>query len=110
MAHNVPIAERVPYVKINVEIIWLLPSGAAKEFRRQPAQTICRVLGGDVSLCDEIEQLCARLQSTEESRAYQSFLMDQPPAKKHRSEPFWFEHGPDEERKAYVSIEAKKRT
>ncbi|CAM9210786.1 unnamed protein product [Pylaiella littoralis] len=117
------IADRVTYIKINgkghetpvsdaktiVEIIWLLPANAAKEFRKQSAQTICRVLGGDMSICDEIEQRCSRLQSTEEGRAYQNFVLDQGPAKKHRSEqPFWFEHVTDEEKKAYASTEAQK--
>ncbi|CAM9311655.1 unnamed protein product, partial [Hapterophycus canaliculatus] len=85
-----PISDRIDYMKINgkgnttpvcdaktlVEIIWLLPSRAAKEFRRQSAHTIARVLDGNTSLCDEIEQRCARLQSTEEGMACQKFLMD----------------------------------
>ena len=117
------IADRVDRVKINgkghetpvcdaktiIEIIWLLPARAAKEFRRQSAETICHVLGGDVSVCDEIEQRCTRLQSTEEGRAYQNFMLDQGPAKKQRSEtPFWFEHGTDEEKRAYISTEVMK--
>lgn len=71
----VPVAGRVHYIKINgkgheppvsdaktiVEVIWLLPARAAREFRKQSAETIRRVPGGDVSLCDEIEQRCARL-------------------------------------------------
>ncbi|CAM9986773.1 unnamed protein product, partial [Ectocarpus sp. 6 AP-2014] len=86
-------------------------SQAAKEVRRQSAETICRVLGGDVSLCDEIEQRCASLQSTEEGRTYQNFVMDQGPAKKHRSEPpFWFEYASDEQKRASVSVVAKKVT
>ncbi|CAB1106716.1 unnamed protein product [Ectocarpus sp. CCAP 1310/34] len=116
-----PIADRVDYIRINghgkvtpvsdsktiVEIIWLLPSGSAKEFRRQSAETICRVLGGDISLCGEIEQRCARLQSTEEGRAYQSFVTDQGPAKKQRAAmPAWFEYATAEEKRAYISIEA----
>ena len=120
---STPLAERVHYIKINgrgnvtpccdaktiVEIIWLLPARAAKEFRRQSAETICRVLGGDVTLCDEIEQRCARLQSTEEGRAYQNFVLDQGPAKKQRSEPpFWFEHASGEEKRAFVAVMAKK--
>ncbi|CAN0320740.1 unnamed protein product, partial [Hapterophycus canaliculatus] len=44
------------------------------EFRRQSAETICRVLGGDVSLCQEIEQRCSCLQSTEKGRVYQQFV------------------------------------
>lgn len=59
------LADRIEYVKINgkgnttpvsdaktiFEIIWLLPSSAAKEFRRDSAKTIVRVLGGDVTIC-----------------------------------------------------------
>ncbi|CAM9896841.1 unnamed protein product [Ectocarpus sp. 6 AP-2014] len=116
-----PIADRVDYIRINghgkvtpvsdantiVEIIWLLPSGAAKEFRRRSAETICRVLGGDISLCGEIEQRCARLQSTEEGRAYQSFVTDQGPAKKQRAAmPAWFEYATADEKRACISIEA----
>lgn len=86
----------------NIEIIWLLPARAAKEFRRQSAHTICRVLGGDTSLCDEIEQRYARLQSTEEGRAYQNFVMYQGPAKKTRSEaPFWFEYASDKREEGF---------
>ena len=119
--HPTPISERIEYIKINgkghitpvcdaqtlVEIIWLLPSSAAKEFRRQSARTITRVLGGDTTLCDEIEQRCERLQSTEEGRAYQNFVLDQTPAKRHRSEaPFWFELASAEQKRAYVSVMA----
>ncbi|CAB1119054.1 unnamed protein product [Ectocarpus sp. CCAP 1310/34] len=119
--HPTPIADRVDYIRINgrgnvtpvsdaktiVEIIWLLPSGAAKQFRRQSAETICRVLGGDISLCGEIEQRFAHLQATEEGRAYQSFMTDQGPAKKQRAAmPAWFDYATDEEKRAYISIEA----
>ena len=38
-----------------VEIIMVLPGKMAKEFRQQSAQFICRILGGDQSLADEIE-------------------------------------------------------
>lgn len=55
--------------KNNDRGLWLLPAGATRKFRRQSAETITRVLGGDVTLCEEIEQRCARLQSTEEGRA-----------------------------------------
>lgn len=86
---NRSLSEGVDHVKINgkghttpvsdaktiVEIIWLLPVRAAKEFRRQSAETICRVLGGDVGLCQEIEERCARLQSTDEGRTTQAFLL-----------------------------------
>lgn len=39
-----------------VEIAWLCPGRAAKEFRRQGAVTLCRALGGDLSLIDEIRE------------------------------------------------------
>lgn len=38
-----------------VEIIWALPHKAAKEFRRKSAIAICRLLGADQSLIQEIE-------------------------------------------------------
>ncbi|CAM9684428.1 unnamed protein product [Ectocarpus fasciculatus] len=119
--HPTPIADRVDYIRINgsgnvtpvshaktiVEIIWLLLARAAEEFRRQSAETICRVLGGDISLCGEIEKRCARLQSTEEGRAYQSFMTDQGPTKKQRAAmPAWFEYATAEEKRPYISIEA----
>ena len=117
------ISERIDYIKINgkghitpvsdaqtlVEIIWLLPSSAAKEFRRQSAHTITRVLGGDLSLCDEVERRCDRLQSTEEGRAYQNFVLDQGPTKKQRPEaPFWFNFASGEQKRDFVSVMANK--
>lgn len=117
------IADCVAYIKINdkdnitpvsdaktiVQIIWLLPARAAREFRRKSAETICRVLGGDVSICQEIETRCARLQETDEGRAYQSFVTRQPPVKKQEVVvPFWFEYISIEEKREYASIEAKK--
>ena len=41
--------------RTSVEIIWALPGRAAKEFRRQSAHNVCRMLGADVSLAREIE-------------------------------------------------------
>ncbi|CAM9978217.1 unnamed protein product, partial [Ectocarpus sp. 6 AP-2014] len=101
------IAARVHYTQINgkgrstpvndaktiVEIMWLLPTSAAKAFRRQSAEVITRVLGGDVSLCGEIEERCARLESTSEGRSYENFMAggnrieDQQPAKRTRIGP-----------------------
>ena len=37
-----------------VEIAWLCPRRAATEFRRKGAETVCRMLGGDQSLVDDI--------------------------------------------------------
>lgn len=116
------LADRVHYMKINnrghvtpcsdaptaIEIIWLLPARAARAFRKQSAETIARVLGGDVSLSAEIEQRCARLQSTEEGRAFQSVMLGESPAKKHKSLPEWFEYATDEQKSAFISAEVKK--
>ena len=43
-------------LKTLVEIAWLLPGRRAAEFRRAGAATMCRVLGGDLSLVDEIRE------------------------------------------------------
>lgn len=120
--NSVSLAERVRRIKINgkgretpvsdaktiVEIIWLLPAGAAREFRRQSAETITRVLGGDVSLCEEIEQRCARLQSTDEGRAYQQFMTGgsgESPTKRTRVGPPIMMHATEEQYKTYVDME-----
>jgi hypothetical protein len=61
-----------------IEIVWDLPGRAATEFRRKSATTVCRVLGGDVSLVEEIEARHAALQETTEGRATQHFLKATP--------------------------------
>lgn len=104
--------------KTLVELVYLLPGRKAHAFRRQSSEKVVRLLGGDVSLCAEIEARHATLQSTEQGRATQDFLLndsqaitDQSPAKKRRSEaPFWFEHASDEEKRAFVSSMAAKAT
>lgn len=64
------IKSRIAYIQINgrgnitpvtdiatlMEVIWLLPCSASREFRRQSVETLCRVMGGDLSLCLQIEQ------------------------------------------------------
>lgn len=66
----VSIRSRTTHIKINgrgnktpctdiatlVEIIWMLPGGASRAFRRDSAETICRVMGGDLDLCHQIAQ------------------------------------------------------
>ena len=121
------IADRVDHIQINgkgrttpvsdaktiTEIIWLLPARAAKEFRRQSAETICRVLSGDTSICEEIESRCARLQGSEEGRAFQRFMggdSDGPPAKRARIGPEIMELATEEEYQAYVSSQVKFHT
>ena len=115
------IASRVHYIQINgkgratpvcdaktiVEIIWLLPTSAARSFRRQSAETICRVLGGDVSLCGEIEEKCARLSTTSEGRSYQNFMMggEEPAVKRTRIGPEIMELASEEQYAKYVKME-----
>lgn len=95
--------------KTMIEIIWLLPARQAKDFRRRSAETICRVLGGDKSICREIEQRCSRLQSSEEGRAFQRFVTGEeregPPAKKSRIGPKIMEHATDEDYDSFVKTE-----
>lgn len=49
-------ATPVAPLKTLVEIAWLFPGKRAAEFRRAGAATMCRVLGGDLSLVDEIRE------------------------------------------------------
>lgn len=73
--------------KTLVEIVWLLPGKAAREFRRSSAQTVCRVLGGDLRLVQEIEARHHALEGTEEGQATREFLLDDdeaPQRKKYR--------------------------
>ena len=62
--------------KTLIEIIWLLPGKKAREFRHKSSEKVCRLLGGDMSLVSEIEARHATLQSTEEGRATQAFLLN----------------------------------
>lgn len=92
--------------KTLVEIMGLLPTGVTREFRRQSAETITRVLGGDVTLCEEIEQRCARLQRSEEGMAYQHFMTgEQPQIKKARFGPPAMMHATDEDYENFVKME-----
>jgi hypothetical protein len=49
-----------------VEIAWLCPGRAAKEFRRQGAVTLCRALGGDLSLVEEIKARHAEIDAEDQ--------------------------------------------
>ncbi len=51
-----------------VEIAWLCPGRAATEFRRKGAETVCRMLGGDLSLVDEIQHRHAQVAGTAEEQ------------------------------------------
>ena len=65
-----------------MEIIWELPGKTAKRFRRQCAHLICRILGGDRTLIDQIE---ARYQNTpvEEKEVFLAHT-DRPAPKRRR--------------------------
>jgi hypothetical protein len=56
-----------------------LPGKAARAFRRESARTVCRVLGGDPSLVQEIERRHHTLQETEGGRSTQDFLVPDTP-------------------------------
>lgn len=121
------IAPRIQYVQINgkgrstpvtdaktiVEIIWLLPASAAKSFKRESAQVICKVMGGDVSLCAEIEARCDRLQSTPQGQAFQDFVLsgnntpEEPQAKRTRLGPPIMQLASEEEYAMYVQVGLK---
>lgn len=61
--------------KTLIEIVWLIPGAAAREFRRNSARTVCRVLGGDESIIQEIEERHVALQSSAEGKAAQQFML-----------------------------------
>ena len=54
-----------------VEIAWLLPGQKAVSFRRKGAETVCRVLGGDLSLVEDVQRRHAQVAGTAE----QEFLL-----------------------------------
>lgn len=49
-----------------VEIAWLLPGKRAARFRRRGAETVCRMLGGDLTLVDEIQRRHTQVAGTAE--------------------------------------------
>lgn len=59
----------VAHLKDLIEIAWLCPGKHATEFRRTGAATLCRALGGDLSLVDEIEARHADVGGTAEQEA-----------------------------------------
>ena len=56
----------VAFLKDLIEIAWLCPGKHAKEFRRTGAVTLCRALGGDLSLVDEIRARHGEVSETEQ--------------------------------------------
>ena len=49
-----------------VEVAWLCPGRAATEFRRKGAESVCRLLGGDLSLVDEVQHRHAQVAGSAE--------------------------------------------
>ncbi|CAM9577254.1 unnamed protein product, partial [Ectocarpus sp. 6 AP-2014] len=86
----ISIRSRVSYIKINgrghttpvsdfktiVEIIWMLPGDASRAFRRKSAETICRVMGGDLGLCRQIEHNNSVWGDAEGGEAIQQALLE----------------------------------
>lgn len=125
------IRDRIHHIKINgkgritpvcdaktlIEIMWGIPSLGCKSFKRECAQVICKVMGGDVSLCAEIEERRARLQSTPQGQAYQNFVLggnnnggatpEEPQAKRTRIGPEIMELASEEEYAKYVQVGLK---
>ena len=52
-----------------IEIAWLCPGRHAQAFRRTGARTLCRALGGDLSLVDEIKARHEEVAGTDEQAA-----------------------------------------
>lgn len=57
----------VAHLKDLIEIAWLCPGKNAKEFRRTGAVTMCRALGGDLSLVEEIKARRGEVSETEQA-------------------------------------------
>ncbi len=49
-----------------VEIAWLCPGRVAQDFKRKGAESVCRMLGGDLTLVDEIQRRHAQVEGTAE--------------------------------------------
>ena len=59
-------ATRVADAATLVEIAWVRPGKAASQFRRQGAESVCRLLGGDLTLVDQIQRRHAQVAGTGE--------------------------------------------
>lgn len=60
----------VATVPVLVEIAWLCPGRNAQEFRRTGAKTLCRALGGDLSLVEEIRKRHSEVAWSDEQAAF----------------------------------------
>jgi hypothetical protein len=57
-----------------IKIVRQLPGAVAREVRRSSANTVCRVLGGDLGLVREMEARYETLQSTTEGQGIGAFV------------------------------------
>lgn len=62
-------------LKTVVEVIWKVPGRASAKFRRKSAETICRVMGGDLDLVRDIEQNHLAWSSTDGGEVIQRALL-----------------------------------
>jgi len=63
-------ATPVAHLSTLLEIAWLCPGKHAMEFRRTGAVTMCRALGGDLSLVEQIKERHSEIAGTEEQAAF----------------------------------------
>lgn len=59
-----------------VEMIWKLPGRTSASFRRKSAETMCRVMGGDLALLRDIQQNNLTWRSVEGGRVIQQALLE----------------------------------
>lgn len=70
VGHITPLTD----VKTLLEILWTMPGAGGRKYRRTLSKVLCRVMGGDITLCDEIEETNRVFQSTAEGKAVQRAL------------------------------------
>ncbi|KAL3143130.1 hypothetical protein ABBQ38_003399 [Trebouxia sp. C0009 RCD-2024] len=61
-----------------VEVAWLCPGKAAVAFRRKGAESVCRMLGGDLTLVDEIQRRHTEVAGTAEEEFLLADAQDSP--------------------------------
>lgn len=70
VGHTTPLTD----IKTLLEILWTMPGAGGRRYRRTLSEVLCRVMGGDITLCDQIEETNRVFQSTEEGKALQRAL------------------------------------
>lgn len=61
-------------VKTLLEILYIMPTAGGKKYRRILSKILCRILNGDMTLCDQMEETNRVFQSTDEGKALQQAL------------------------------------